>query len=81
MKQHNVKMREMQCYPCNQRNQQLLDQDSKSLTSENELQGAWMDDGEVRLRGVVQWCKNKGPLELNWREIVSEEYECLDAKF
>lgn len=53
MEQNNVKMGEMETYPWREEGQQLLDQNSESSTSENQLQDAWMDGGGVVLRGVV----------------------------
>ena len=53
MEQNNVKMREMETYAWREEGQQLLDQNSESSTSENQLQGAWMYGGGIVLGGVV----------------------------
>ena len=60
MKQNNVKMGEIETYPCREDLQQLLDQDGEPLTSANQFQDAWMDGGGVVLRVGVQMAKNDG---------------------
>ena len=54
MKQKNASLREIDTYPCRAALQQLLDQVGERSTSENDFQGAGMDDGGVGLRVVVQ---------------------------
>ena len=43
MEQNNVKMGEIETYPCSTAMQHALDQESESSTSKSQLQDAWVD--------------------------------------